>query len=96
MQKGTDSEQTIECQLVNEHGIHIRTAAIISQICEKYDAEVTISNSRGESDGRDMMRLLMLEAAKGTTLRMTATGSQREVVLEELSAVIASGFKDNL
>ena len=95
MPKATDSSHTIECQLVNEHGIHIRTAAIISQICEKYTAVVIISNHRGESDGRDMMRLLMLEAAQGSSLTITASGDQSEAVLAELSAVINSGFEDN-
>lgn len=94
MPKATDFTHKIECQLVNKHGIHIRTAAILVDICERYDAEVLLKTPRGESDGRDMMRLLTLEAGSGTTLMIEATGQDKEKVLQELARVISAGFDD--
>ena len=94
MAKATESSHTIECQLVNDHGIHIRTAAVLVEICERYDADVLIKTPRGESDGRDMMRLLTLEATCGTILVITAQGPDREIVVSKLAEVISTGFAD--
>lgn len=93
MPKATET-LTISCPLVNDHGIHIRTAAILTEICECFNADIIIKSPKGESEGRDMMRLLMLEASRGTTLTIQATGEQAQQALDELAAVIASGFKN--
>ncbi|MBT8448342.1 MAG: HPr family phosphocarrier protein [Gammaproteobacteria bacterium] len=98
MTKSTDNqherEYEVECQLINSHGIHIRTAAMISEICERFDATVIIKSARAESDGRDMMRLLMLEATCGTALKIMAKGIQAEQAVLALQDVINSGFND--
>ena len=94
MPKITDTSIKKECQLVNKHGIHIRTAAVLVEICERFDAEVLIKTPRGESDGRDMLRLLTLEATCGTNLVIQATGTEKEKVLEQLLEAITAGFDD--
>ena len=78
--------------LPNKHGIHVRTAAQIAECCESFDAEITISTELGESDGTDMMRLMMLQATQGTELTITTTGAEASAALQALEQLITQGF----
>ena len=80
------------CNLVNQHGIHVRTASEIASLCEQYRAEIIITTEHGCSDGRDMMRLLMLQAKQGTVLELDAKGSDAETAISALVALIEAGF----
>jgi phosphocarrier protein len=76
----------------NKHGIHVRTAAQIAECCEAFDANIIISNNHGESDGTDMMRLMMLQASQGTELIIHATGDEAAQALSALEQLITQGF----
>ena len=78
--------------LINKHGIHVRTAAKISELCETFASDVLISSPSATSDATDMMRLLLLQAGVGTELTIEVSGNDAEHALQSLSSLINSGF----
>ena len=78
--------------LTNKHGIHVRTAALIAECCEAYEASITITTSVGSSEGTDMMRLMMLQASQGTELSIEAEGPDAIEAIQALEMLITKGF----
>jgi len=78
--------------LINKHGIHVRTAALIAETSEAFSAEITIASPHASTDGADMMQLLLLQASCGTELTLSATGDDALEAVESLHKLISSGF----
>jgi len=47
-------------------------------------------------DGKSIMGILLLAAARGMTLTISADGSDEEDAVEALTSLIASGFGEDL
>jgi phosphocarrier protein len=81
--------------LVNMHGIHVRTAALIADTSESFQAEITITSPHASTDGSDMMQLLLLQAQCGTELVLSATGPDATQAIESLHNLITNGFSSD-
>lgn len=82
------------CKVVNKYGLHTRTAAAIVELLEQFDCEMVISSEKGESDAKDMIRLMLLEASKGTKLCVSATGVDAQIAVDTMSEFIDAGFNE--
>lgn len=78
--------------IINRRGLHARASAKFVQTVERFDARVSVCRNGEEVCGNSIMGLMMLAAAPGTTVTVTATGAQAEAVLEALSALVADRF----
>lgn len=83
--------------LISPVGWHLRPAARLVALVQAYDAEVSIADlARGGApvDAASLTDLLMLDAVRGDTLRVTATGPQAGEVVEAIGRLAATGFGD--
>ena len=78
--------------IVNSKGLHARAAAQFVLTVERFDAEVTVTRGHETVGGTSIMGLLMLNAAPGTTITVTAAGPQAAEVLAALEALVAGRF----
>lgn len=78
--------------IVNKRGLHARASAKFVQTVERFDADVKVCRNGEEVHGCSIMGLMMLAAATGTTVRVSATGPQAEAVLDALAALVADRF----
>jgi phosphocarrier protein HPr len=87
-------EQTVtrDLVIVNKKGLHARATAKFVQCCEAYEAVITITKDEETVGGDSIMAILTLGAAKGATLRVTATGPDAEQALDALEALVVSRF----
>lgn len=83
---------TKQVTLVNKHGIHVRTAALIAETSESFQSTISITSPHASTDGADMMQLLLLQASCGTELTLSATGEDALEAVESLHKLITSGF----
>jgi phosphocarrier protein HPr len=81
--------------IVNERGLHARAAAKFSALAEEFDAEITVSNGRESVGGRSIMGLLMLGAAKGSSITVSAEGAEADAALAAVSALVEDGFGED-
>lgn len=81
--------------IVNERGLHARAAAKFSALAEEFDAEITVSNGRDSVGGRSIMGLLMLGAAKGSSITVSAEGAQADAALAAICALVEDGFGED-
>jgi len=80
------------CEIVNKHGLHTRSAAAIVEVANRFQCTITIRNHNGESDARDMIRLMMLEASKGTEIFISASGENANNAISAITELIEAGF----
>lgn len=82
-----------EAVLINETGLHARPAALFVAEARKFDAEVQVSNgAAGPVKATSSIGLATLNARKGDTLRLTATGPQSREAVKALVAFVSAGF----
>jgi phosphocarrier protein HPr len=78
--------------IVNSKGLHARAAARFVLTVEKFDAEVTVTRGHETVGGTSIMGLLMLNAAPGTSITVTAAGAQAAEVMAALEALVVGRF----
>ena len=83
---------TRDILIANRRGLHARAAARFVQCAEKFDAVVTVSKDGHTVGGTSIMGLMMLAAAPGTTIRVSASGPEAEAALAALAQLIGSNF----
>ena len=81
-----------EMTIVNTLGMHARPAALFAKVASKFDSEITIERNGVRVSGKSVIGLLSMEAAHGTKLIVEAEGSDAREALEELAALVSSGF----
>ena len=79
----------------NQLGIHARPAAMIVRISNKYtDVEVWVEKEGEQVNGKSIMGLMMLAAAKSSQLRFMATGLKSETMLSEIEDLFRRKFEE--
>lgn len=79
-------------QIVNELGLHARSAALIAQIAQKANANIWLAKGDEMADARSIMDILALECPCGTQIRLIAEDASDLNVLEEIVGRIEDGF----
>ncbi len=79
-------------RIVNAKGLHARASAKFVETVEAHDAEARVSRDGQTVSGDSIMGLLMLAAARGSTIDVTCTGRDAAALMGKLEALLASGF----
>lgn len=78
--------------VVNQLGVHARAAAKFVHLASRFDARIRIAKDGRDMDGKSILGILLLAAARGTTVTITADGRDEQDAIDALTALIASGF----
>ncbi|MFN2446151.1 MAG: HPr family phosphocarrier protein [Vicinamibacterales bacterium] len=76
----------------NRLGLHARAAAKFVHVATQYRAQIRVERGERSMDGKSIMGILLLAAAYGTTITITADGPDEAEALEALGRLVASGF----
>lgn len=78
--------------IVNKLGLHARAAAKLVTTAAAFEADVRVRKDDREVSGKSIMGVMMLAAARGSTITLIAEGNDAEAALDELEALVRSGF----
>lgn len=81
-----------ECTIVNDLGLHLRAAAAFVKVAERFQSDVSLVRNRDSANGKSIIALVTLAAAKGTQVRIVADGSDAPAALEALLDLVQDGF----
>jgi phosphocarrier protein HPr len=81
--------------IVNKRGLHARAAARFVQCAERFDATISVSKDQTTVGGTSIMGLMMLAAAPGSEIHVTAEGPEAEAALAALAELVASRFGED-
>ena len=79
-------------QIVNRKGLHARAAAAFAKTAAQFACEIRVSRSGTTVSGHSIMGLMMLAAARGTTIDIRAEGRDAAAALDALEKLVAGGF----
>ncbi|MDF1729060.1 MAG: HPr family phosphocarrier protein [Sulfitobacter sp.] len=82
----------VSLKIVNEKGLHARASAKVVEVVEAFDARAEVSKDGMSASGDSIMGLLMLAAAKGSTIEVLTSGPDQEALAEALTALVADKF----
>ncbi len=78
--------------IVNELGLHARSAAQLAKTARSADKEVWVQLGDQRVDAKQIIDLLTLAAAKGDTIRVSITSPKDMETLDRIAALVADGF----
>lgn len=78
--------------ITNELGLHARAAATFVKIANRFRSTITVKRDAVAVNGKSIMGVLMLAAAKGTKIEISATGEDAETAIAELGKLIEDKF----
>ncbi len=81
--------------VVNQLGMHARAAAKFVHLATRFEARVKVSRDRREMDGKSIMGILLLAAAQGSTITISADGADEQAAVAALAALVESGFGED-
>jgi phosphocarrier protein HPr len=76
----------------NQLGMHARAAARFVHTASAFDARVRVSRGSRVMDGKSIMGVLLLAAAKGSDIMISAEGVDEAAALDALCQLVESGF----
>jgi phosphocarrier protein len=82
--------------VVNQLGMHARAAARFVHLASRFDSQIKVARDSREMDGKSIMGLLLLAAARGTRMTITADGADEAEAIVALSALVESGFGEDI
>jgi phosphocarrier protein len=81
--------------IANRKGLHARAAAKFVKLAAVYEAEITVSKQDLSVSGRSILGLMMLAAAPGCRLVLTACGPDAAQAVAGLAALIDRKFDED-
>ena len=83
---------TREVFVVNQLGMHARAAARFVHLATRFDAQIRVARDSKVMDGKSIMGILLLAAARGTAITVEAVGIDEQAAVEALVQLVESGF----
>lgn len=84
-----------EMTIINKLGLHARAASKLVNCASSFEAEVWLRHGEREVNGKSIMGVLMLAAAKGTILTVRTDGSDEQDAMNEIQLLVAERFEEN-
>jgi len=79
-------------EVVNRRGLHARASAKFVTLAAQLGATVEVEKDGNSVCGTSIMGLMMLGAAMGDTITISAVGDGAETAVEQLTALVESRF----
>lgn len=84
-----------EIVIINKLGLHARAAAKFVTLAAGFDAEIRLLRGGREVNGKSIMGVMMLAAARGTRLELCASGPEAEQAIEHLDDLVRHRFDED-
>ena len=86
--------QHCELTIVNSLGLHARAAAKFVHTAGGFTAHIKVARGDREVDGKSIMGLLLLAAAQGTAITISADGPDEAAAIAALCALVQRSFDE--
>lgn len=91
----SESAGPVRVKISNRRGLHARASAKFVTLASSFDAEVTVSHDGASVTGTSIMGLMMLAAAIGDDIEISATGREAEAALSKLVGLVNDKFGED-
>lgn len=83
-----------DVQVVNNLGLHARAAARFVALASGFRSQIRVTRGQRTTDGKSILGLLLLAAARGASITIAADGPDEADALAALVLLTTRGFED--
>jgi phosphocarrier protein len=83
-----------EVEIINKLGLHARASARLTQVAGRYKANVWLGRNGRRVNAKSIMGVMMLAAAKGSTVVIETEGPDEEQAMDAVVKLIATRFDE--
>ena len=83
-----------EVEIINKLGLHARASAKLTEVAGRFKSSVWVSRNGRRVNAKSIMGVMMLAAAKGSTLVVETEGPDEQEALAAVTRLIASCFEE--
>jgi phosphocarrier protein len=88
--------QQRDVEVVNKLGLHARPSARLTQLASSFKSNVFMARNGRRVNAKSIMGVMMLAAAKGSTITLETDGEDEVDAIDALAGLISSGFGEEL
>ena len=81
-----------EIEIVNRLGLHARASAKLTQLAGSFKSEVWLTRDGRRVNAKSIMGVMMLAAAKGSSVELETEGPDEQQAMDALVALISDKF----
>jgi phosphocarrier protein HPr len=81
-----------DIEIINKLGLHARASSKLTQTASQFKSDVWIEKSNRKVNAKSIMGVMMLAAAKGSTITLEANGEDETAAIDALKALIHNYF----
>lgn len=83
-----------EIEIKNKLGLHARAAAKLVHTAARFRSDIKIRKGDEEVDGKSILGILLLAAARGSTITVKVNGEDEAAALEAVQNLIDAKFDE--
>ena len=81
-----------DAAIINKLGLHARASAKLTQLASSFPCEVWLERNGRRVNAKSIMGVMMLAAAKGSTITIDTQGEQEDEALLAIQDLVADRF----
>ena len=85
---------TKKLTILNKLGLHARAAAKVVSIANEFESTIKITKDGKNADARSIMKLLMLSASQGSSIRVEIDGADQNDAMESIERLFNNKFDE--
>ena len=87
---------TLEIQVKNSMGIHLRPAALFCEEAQKFQSRITLQVHNAHANGKSLLSVLAAGAKKDDKIILTCDGPDENEAMEVLCRLIEDGLGETI
>ena len=84
-----------DLEIRNKLGLHARAAAKLVHTAAKFKSDVKVRKGTEEVDAKSILGILLLAAAQGSTITVTANGEDEAEAMAAIERLISARFDES-
>ena len=85
---------TKKLMVLNKLGLHARAAAKVVSTANQFESTIIITKDGKNADARSIMKLLMLSASQGSSIRVEIDGADQNDAMESIERLFNNKFDE--
>ena len=84
-----------DIKIINKLGMHARAAAKFVKLASEFSSNIEVERDQQRVNGKSIMGVMMLAAAKGSTITLHADGDDAQRAIDALCELINNRFGED-
>ncbi len=89
------TELSRDVEIINKLGMHARAASKFVKLASSFKSKIELERNQRRVNGKSIMGVMMLAAAKGAKVTLYATGKDAEEGIDKLEELINNRFNED-